>query len=85
MVNVNEENGTPVVMAVSGSDPTGGAGILADGEAVAAMGARLAPVITTLTVQDTARVFTCEPVAGPLVVEQARQEPMGLSESLVGR
>ncbi len=69
---MDEERTVPVVMAFSGSDPTGGAGILADGEAVAAVGARLAPVITTLTVQDTARVFSCEPVAGVRVVEQAR-------------
>ncbi len=69
---VSDENTVPVVMAFSGSDPTGGAGMLADGEAVAAVGARLAPVITTLTVQDTSKVFFCEPVAGTLVVEQAR-------------
>ncbi len=69
---MGDENGFPVVMAFAGSDPTGGAGILADGEAVAAVGARLAPVITTLTVQDTSKVYSCEPVAGPLVVEQAR-------------
>ncbi len=62
----------PVVMAFSGSDPTGGAGILADSEAVASMGCRLAPVITALTVQDTTNVLSCEPVAGRMVVEQAR-------------
>ncbi|HHL45982.1 MAG TPA: hydroxymethylpyrimidine/phosphomethylpyrimidine kinase, partial [Gammaproteobacteria bacterium] len=62
----------PVVMAFSGNDPTGGAGILADSEAVASMGCRLAPVITTLTVQDTINVISCLPVESALVVEQAR-------------
>jgi len=67
-----EVNKVPVVMAFSGSDPTGGAGILADSEAVASMGCRLAPVITTLTVQDTVNVIACQPVESALVVEQAR-------------
>lgn len=62
----------PVVMAFSGSDPTGGAGILADGEAVAGMGCHLAPVVTALTVQDSCNVLSSHPVAGTLVVEQAR-------------
>ncbi len=67
-----EENGTPVVMLFSGSDPTGGAGILADSEAVTSMGCHPAPVITALTVQDTINVFSCHPVDSALVVEQAR-------------
>lgn len=43
----------PVVVAISGSDPSGGAGIQADIEAVASMGCHAAPIITALTVQDT--------------------------------
>ncbi len=69
---VAEENRTPVVMVFSGNDPTGGAGVLADGEAVASMGCRLAPVITALTVQDTINVLSSQPVESALVVEQAR-------------
>jgi len=62
----------PVVMTLAGNDPTGGAGIQADIEAVASMGAQAAPVITALTVQDTQNVQRIEPVESGLVVEQAR-------------
>ena len=69
---VSGQHSPPVVMAFSGSDPTGGAGILADGEAVASMGCHLAPVITALTVQDSTNVISSYPVESALVVEQAR-------------
>ena len=62
----------PVVMALSGSDPSGGAGIQADIEALASMGCHCAPVITALTVQDTHRVHRFQPVDPELVLEQAR-------------
>ncbi len=81
-----EPDSPPVVMAFSGSDPTGGAGILADGEAVVSMGCHLAPVVTTLTVQDTTDVISTHPVAGALVVEQARAvlEDMPVSAFKIG-
>ena len=44
---------TPIVMVFAGNDPTGGAGIQADIEAIASMGCHAAPVITALKVQDT--------------------------------
>lgn len=62
----------PVVMTFSGNDPTGGAGLQADIEAVASMGAQAAPVVTALTVQDTRDVQRLVPVEPELVVEQAR-------------
>lgn len=62
----------PVVMSFSGNDPTGGAGIQADIEAVSSMGARIAPVITALTVQDTQNVKYFSVTDAKLVVEQAR-------------
>lgn len=62
----------PVVMTFAGNDPTGGAGIQADIEAIASMGCQAAPVITALTVQDTQNVMRFEPVNPALVVEQAR-------------
>ena len=61
-----------VVMAFSGNDPTGGAGIQADIEAAASMGARVAPVITALTVQDTQNVKYFSATNANLVSEQAR-------------
>ncbi len=62
----------PVVMTFAGNDPTGGAGIQADIEAIASMGGQAAPVITALTVQDTRNVIRFEPVSALLLIEQAR-------------
>lgn len=46
----------PVVLAIAGHDPCGGAGIQADIEAVAAAGCHAVTVITSLTAQNTVRV-----------------------------
>lgn len=62
----------PVVLIFAGNDPTGGAGIVADIEAVASMGAQAAPVITALTVQNTQNVLRVIPTDATVVVEQAR-------------
>ncbi len=62
----------PVVMSFSGNDPTGGAGIQADIESATSMGARIAPVITAITVQDTQNVKFFSAVDAKMVVEQAR-------------
>lgn len=62
----------PVVMTLAGNDPTGGAGIQADIEAIASMGAHAAPVITALTVQDTLNVMRFDPIDATIVIEQAR-------------
>ncbi|MCB1861140.1 MAG: hydroxymethylpyrimidine/phosphomethylpyrimidine kinase [Gammaproteobacteria bacterium] len=48
---------TPVVLTISGHDPTGGAGIQADIEAIIATGCRAASAVTCLTIQDTADVY----------------------------
>lgn len=62
----------PVVMCLSGSDPSGGAGIQADIEAVLSQGCHPAPVITAVTAQDTRNVADFEAVRSPMLVEQAR-------------
>lgn len=62
----------PVTLVFAGNDPTGGAGIQADIEAIASMGGQAAPVITALTVQNSQDVMRVEPVDAMLVVEQAR-------------
>ena len=62
----------PVVMAISGSDPTGGAGIQADIETLASMGCHTAPVTTAITVQDTQQVISYSCVDTPMLVQQAR-------------
>ncbi len=62
----------PVVVTMSGLDPTGGAGIQADIEAIASMGCHAAPLVTALTVQDTRGVQACYPVDALQFIEQAR-------------
>ena len=69
---MNSKANSPVVMCLSGADPTGGAGIQADIEAIASHGCHAAPVITALTVQNTHNVIAFEPVASDLVIQQAR-------------
>ena len=46
----------PLILCCSGLDPTGGAGIQADIEAIGALGGHALPVITALTVQDCSDV-----------------------------
>lgn len=60
----------PVVLALSGMDPTGGAGIQADIESLASMGCHAAPVVTALTVQDTRRLTEYAPVDAGLLRRQ---------------
>ncbi|WP_455385802.1 bifunctional hydroxymethylpyrimidine kinase/phosphomethylpyrimidine kinase [Acidihalobacter prosperus] len=62
----------PIVLILAGNDPSGGAGLAADTAAVLSLGGHPAPVVTALTVQDTANVQRFEPVAPSLIVEQAR-------------
>jgi len=60
------------VLVFSGLDPTGGAGIQADIEAIASMGAHAAPLITAATAQDTCGIGACYPMDRGSLVEQAR-------------
>jgi len=57
------------VLVFAGLDPSGGAGIQADSQAIAAMGAHALPIVTTLTVQDNDRVYGITPV-DPHIVQQ---------------
>src|SRR5918999_3432845 len=62
----------PVVLALSGVDPTGGAGMQADIEAIASMGSHAAPIATAITIQDTINVVGYTPLSAELVIQQAR-------------
>ena len=77
---------TPVVLCFSGLDPSGGAGILADIEAISSQGALCAPIITAATVQDTQDVMSFAPMPPDLLVEQARAvlEDMPVSAIKIG-
>lgn len=60
----------PTILCLSGFDPSGGAGIQADIESIASMGAHATPVITALTVQNTQNVCSFTPVDSQLFSEQ---------------
>ncbi|MGW8390626.1 bifunctional hydroxymethylpyrimidine kinase/phosphomethylpyrimidine kinase [Pseudoduganella sp. HUAS MS19] len=62
----------PCVLVFSGADPSGGAGMAADIQAITAMGAHALPVLTAITVQDNNRVHAVMPVAPEVVLQQAR-------------
>jgi hydroxymethylpyrimidine/phosphomethylpyrimidine kinase len=53
---MNTYSSRPVVLCLSGHDPSGGAGLQADIEALLAQGCHAAPTVTALTVQDTVDV-----------------------------
>lgn len=61
----------PVVLIIAGNDPSGGAGLTADTQAVTALGVHPASVVTALTVQDTLNAYCVEATPAELVVAQA--------------
>jgi len=63
---------SPIVLCFSGLDPSGGAGLQADIEALQSIGAHAAVVATTLTAQDTVNVKDIFCVPPTLIIEQAR-------------
>ena len=62
----------PIVLVIGGNDPSGGAGLAADIQAVGALGGHPAPVVSAITVQDTVNAKSTAPVSPALIVEQAR-------------
>lgn len=70
--NHSQPRTLPVAMTIAGHDPTGGAGIQADIEAIISMGCHACSVVTSVTVQDTAEVIAYAPMDADLVIQQAR-------------
>lgn len=62
----------PVVLSISGHDPSGGAGIQADIEAISAQGCHASSVITALTVQNSSNVLRLIPQKPADIVDQLR-------------
>ena len=62
----------PAVLCFAGLDPTGGAGLQADIEAIVSMGGHPLPVATSLTAQDTRDVKAVMPIDPCHVAAQAR-------------
>jgi len=61
----------PIVLCLSGHDPSGGAGLQADIEALLAQGCHAAPTLTALTVQDTRNVSAFRVLNREWVLAQA--------------
>lgn len=59
-----------MVLLAGGTDPSGGAGLLADAKAVAAMGAHGCCAVTAITVQDSGRVYSWSPVSPRQIKDQ---------------
>lgn len=62
----------PAVLVFAGLDPTGGAGLQADIEAIGSLGGHALPVATAITAQDTRDVKSCTPIGALSIIEQAR-------------
>ncbi|HEX4196150.1 MAG TPA: bifunctional hydroxymethylpyrimidine kinase/phosphomethylpyrimidine kinase [Caulobacteraceae bacterium] len=60
------------VLAVGGSDSSGGAGVQADIKTITMLGGYAATAITAVTVQDTTRVHAVHPIPVGIVIAQAR-------------
>ena len=61
-----------LALAISGSDPTGGAGLQADLRVFQSLGIHGAGVVTAITIQDTERVHRVLPMFPTVVLEQLR-------------
>lgn len=68
---MNTANTPPVVLIIAGNDPSGGAGICADTQAVTALGCHPAPVLSSLTVQDTVNAYEVRFLDPAFVYRQA--------------
>jgi hydroxymethylpyrimidine/phosphomethylpyrimidine kinase len=76
----------PCVLVFAGSDPSGGAGLQADIQAITALGAHPLPIVTVLTVQDNNHVFAAHPVPAALVKQQAQAllDKIGIATVKIG-
>lgn len=62
----------PTVLVIAGNDPSGGAGLCADIQALANQGCHTAPVVTCLTIQNTHNIINSILVPGEQVAAQAQ-------------
>lgn len=70
MASKAKRSGPPAVLCIGGLDPSGGAGILADAEAVWAAGGRPLCAATAITIQSHKGVRGFEPLKPQLVLSQ---------------
>lgn len=69
---MNDRVRRPVVLCIGGHDPSGGAGIMADAEAIQAAGAFAVTVVSALTDQDTCGLQRVYPQPAAQVAAQCR-------------
>jgi hydroxymethylpyrimidine/phosphomethylpyrimidine kinase len=76
----------PRVLTIAGSDSGGGAGIQADLKTIAALGCYGMSAITSVTVQNTQRVYTAHDLPSQIVADQIRVviEDIGCDAAKVG-
>lgn len=79
----------PTVLLLAGLDPTGGAGLQADIEALISMGCHPLPLVTALTAQDTHNVLGIYPTAPETLRSQAQAlltdiQPQAIKVGLIG-
>ena len=65
-----ERHHRPIALTIAGFDPSGGAGVLADAQTFVALGCRAAAVITSITFQNSERVFGALHQSGTAVRDQ---------------
>lgn len=68
---MNTSSARPIVLCLSGHDPSGGAGLQADIEALMAQGCHAAPTVTALTVQNSVDVSDFRVLDAAWVLAQA--------------
>ena len=81
--DIAHEQRRPCVLVFAGVDPSGGAGVYADVQAIAAVGAHALPVVTVLTAQDNNRVHAIYPVPADQIRQQAQVLMASLSIAAV--
>jgi hydroxymethylpyrimidine/phosphomethylpyrimidine kinase len=69
---MNDGRNVACVLVFAGLDPSGGAGIQADIQAISAAGAHALPIVTALTVQDNQHVHAVHPVDPEVLRAQVR-------------
>ncbi len=76
----------PTILVLSGLDPSGGAGLQADIEAMASHGCHACPIMTVNTVQDTRNVYELSATLAEIVTAQMRAilEDMSVSTIKIG-
>ncbi len=74
---------TQAILSIAGSDPSGGAGIQADLKTLTVLGVYGCAAITSLTVQNTLGVRSCQPVDPDLVFQQVAAVLVDLTVSHV--